>query len=247
MMPLNSDHHQVSTPAAEFNKLKEIAEDDEDDCRLRSDQPFSIHFSSENQAFSSFNPSSLDDSAPAGILELNASSSSSSSSSSSHSASNANYNSSTVSSYPVGFNNLYLPLSDLSHPTTSTLRNQQLLLPALCSFHSSSTSLQHARHHHQLRPSLAYGQQLMLPAAPKETTVDICDLELFLLTPKSIVGIKARIFQVRIFISESQIFLESSLIDRIPHVGSMQSSIDGKLDQQSFLLFCACCVFSGCR
>jgi hypothetical protein len=201
MMPLNSDHHQVSTPAAEFNKLKEIAEDDEDDCMLRSDQPFSIHVSSENQAFSSFNSSSLDDSAPAGILELNASSSSSSSSS--HSASNANYNSSTVSSYPVGFSNLYLPLSDLSHPT-STLRNQQLLLPALCSFHSSSTSLQHARHHHQLRASLAYGQQLMLPAAPKETTVDICDLELFLLTPKSIVGIKARIFQVRIFISESQ-------------------------------------------
>jgi hypothetical protein len=200
MMPLNSDHHQVSTPAAEFNKLKEIAEDDEDDCMLRSDQPFSIRSSSENQAFSSFNSSSLDDSVPAGILELNASSSSSSS----HSASNANYNSSTVSSYPVGFNNLYLPLSDLSHPTTSALRNQQLLLPALCSFHSSSTSLQHARHHHQLRASLAYGQQLMLPAAPKETTVDICDLELFLLTPKSIVGIKARIFQVRIFIYESQ-------------------------------------------
>jgi hypothetical protein len=196
MMSLNSDHHEVSTPAAELNKLKEIAEDDEDDCMLRSDQPFSIHSSSENQAFSSFNSSSLDDSS----LELNASSSSSSS----HSASNANYNFSTVSSYPVGFNNLYLPLSDLSHPTTSALRNQQLLLPALSSFHSSSTSLQHARHRHQVRAPLAYGQQLMLPAAPKETTVDICDLELFLLTPKSIVGIKARIFQVRIFVSESQ-------------------------------------------
>jgi hypothetical protein len=190
MMSLNSDHHQVSTPAAEFNKLKEIAEDDEDDCMLQSDQPFSIHSSSENQAGSSSNSSSLDDSAPAGILELNASSSSSSS----HSASNANYNFSTVSSYPVGFNNLYLPLLDLSHPTTSALRNQQLL-PALCSSHSSSTGLQHARHHHQLRAPLAYGQQLMLPAAPKETTVDICDLELFLLTPKSIEGVKARIFQ----------------------------------------------------
>jgi len=199
MMSLNPDHHQVSTPAAEFNKLKEIAEDDEDDCMLWSDQPFSIHSSSVNQAFSSFNSSSLDDSAPAGILKLNASSSSSSS----HNASNANYNSSTVSSYPVGFNSLHLPLSNLSHPT-SALRNQQPLLPALCSFHSSSTSLQHARHHHQLRAPLAYDQQLMLPAAPKETTVDICDLELFLLTPKSIVGIKARIFQVRIFISESQ-------------------------------------------
>lgn len=196
MMSLNSDHHEVSTPAAELNKLKEIAEDDEDDCMLRSDQPSSIHCSSENQAFSSFNSSSLDDSS----LELNASSSSSSS----HSASNANYNFSTVSSYPVGFNNLYLPLSDLSHPTTSALRNQQLLLPPLSSFHSSSTSLQHARHHQQLRAPLAYGQQLMLPAAPKEKTVDICDLELFLLTPKSIVGIKARIFQVRIFVSESQ-------------------------------------------
>jgi hypothetical protein len=236
MMSLNSDHHQVSTPAAEFNKLKEIAEDDEDDCMLRSDEPFPIHSSSENQAGSSSNSSSLDDSAPAGILELNASSSSSSS----HSASNANYNFSTVSSYPVGFNNLYLPLLDLSHPTTSALRNQQLL-PALCSSHSSSTGLQHARHHHQLRAPLAYGQQLMLPAAPKETTVDICDLELFLLTPKSIEGVKARIFQVRIFISESQ---SSSLIDRIPHVGCMHSSIN---DQQSFLLFCACCVFSGCR